>query len=539
MNGLKIKPNSKNIAILCMIFASLLSSPLLLIVSTNETPIPQNSFEEFSPMLDLETNLTPKTAGVHLPIVDSPPDIWRRDGDAAYVEWNATDADVAPGEEAGYYTVNGSDGYDSPRLTWYSGVPLNFPIPMTEKDDNWTIYIYDNDENMVNDTIGTEWWAFEAHPLLESITIVQDGEEYDIKDKPYIETGKGSFELKLNWEDANIDQPFWWTPSPLHNPNRIRSVTTELRGYYPNFDFNFYIPALGANLQLHCDALTPDGYWVVLIPVFTLLSNHWINEFFGIRWTSLPPFTQSVDTHTLAIETHRQFLWRTWAWVENNPFFQQIFYKKVQDVEYRVTNKFKLFVETGNMNTETDYFVYDQKQYNTADPNNILEIDLENKDVNAPNCVSQNATQIDDTSNLNVVAEITDEFKGSGVDVDKVTLYYSINGAPWGSNRMLYVKEDGVFKGNIAPPGPGASVSYYIEMYDMEGNVRNSEIYSYVTPAREIPPVVITLIGIVVVAVGAVTVTIIYRKRNQPAIITLPSKKKVDKYYKKINKEEG
>jgi hypothetical protein len=533
MNGLKLKPNLKNIAILCMILTPHLILPFAAIASIINTSTPLQDFEEPNPIQGIEPSFTPKTAGVNLPVVNSPPNIWRRPGDAAYVEWIASDADVSPGDYAGYYMVNGSDGHDSTVLPWYSGEPLNFPIPGAYSDNSWTVYVYDLDGNMVSDTIGTTWWDAEDHPLLESITIVQDGEESDIKDKPYIETGKGNFQFKLNWEEADMYQPVTILGIPVpgqHNRNKIREVTTELRGYYPNFGFNFYIPALGGTLPLHCDALTPDGYWVIFIPVITLLSNDGF-------YSSIPNFVKGgtgMDSFTLTIGPNTQYTWRTWALLENNPVFQQIFNKKVQDVEYRVENQFTLRVYTGDIFTTTDYFVYDQMRYNR-----LFNIDLENKDVNAPTCESQNATQADDESNLKIEASIADEFKGSGVDVDKVTLYYSVNEGSWESTRMLYVKEDGVFKGNVPPPGAGSSVVYYIEMYDMEGNVQNTEHYTFVSPTKPIPPVVVTLIGIVAVAIGAVAVTIIYRKRNQPAIITLPTKKKVDKYYKKINKEEG
>ena len=484
---------------------------------------------------EIEANLTPRTAGVNNPVVNSPANIWRRYGDAGYVEWIASDADVADGELAGYYTVNGSAGTDSPLLPWYSGEKLYFSIETIQVDNSWTIYVYDLDDNMVSDTIGTTWWTHEDYPIIESISIVQDGVERDIKEYPYIETGKGEFLFKVNWEDAAIYQPTLFpllTPW-LHHPNKIRSVETELRGFYPNFDFNFFIPALGNVLELNCDDITPDFYFWIIIPIDNLLSNRPLLD--SLWYGGLPSFTQSGDSYTLDIRESDRYMWRTWALLPNNPIFQQLFYKRVQDVEYRVTNKFTLDIETGNILTGTDYFIYDQQRYN-----NLLEIDLENKDFSAPTCSIQNATQVDEESNVKIEAAIADEFKGSGVDVDGVTLYYSVNGgATWGTNRMLYVEEDGVFKGNIPPPGAGVSIVYYIEMNDMEGNSVNTENFYFSTPIKPVPPIVITVIGIVAVAVAAVSLTIIYRKRNQPAIITLPSKKKVDKYYKKVNKEEG
>jgi len=582
MNALELKTILKKLSIICLFLAPLMAIPLLPLVYTNPPSITTQEYPEITVNQNLDESSVPKTAGIHLPTINSPDNIWRREDQKAHIDWIITDEDVKIGEQGGTYNITGDDGENIPQfeeLPWYSGevVPWEALIPVAVQDDFYTIIAEDFDGNKVNDTVNVEPWNEGDYPLLETVSFTQDGQEFSLNHdirgdstltyKPYLECGKGAFDIKLEWENTNLQG---LTPGDKLldiRPNKIRDVYCELTAFYPNYDFSFYLPALGMELELTCDPYSTNNTYTFPIGFSrTLLSNgpcfpYWgsltykllYSGPFGIPilnplglqqiapwpfnwWHSLPSFSKSGHTYSLTPALSSVYTWRTWIWTEINPIFQQIFEKRVQDTVYGVNNILTLNVVTGNVPVFHDIdheFIYDlQKE------NQFVSIDFNNRDTLAPSAEILSANQTDSDSNFEVICSVIDEDYGSGVNRDQIILYYSVDGGAYASDTMVLM-DDGYFHGNIPPPPLGSVVEYYIELNDKAGNTVNTEIYEVYAEPYELPGVIIPIIGVLVVTIGAVAITLIYRKRNKPAIITLPSKKKVDKYYKKINKEEG
>ncbi|MFX1274449.1 MAG: hypothetical protein ACFFBP_00905 [Promethearchaeota archaeon] len=168
-----------------------------------------------------------------------------------------------------------------------------------------------------------------------------------------------------------------------------------------------------------------------------------------------------------------------------------------------------------------------------------VTLEVRNDDTTPPNYIPPTWDQENPASNWEIKMKIFDEFYGSGVSNETIKLFYSVNKGPYkqADNMLLY--EDGFHYGEIPNQLAGSEVSFYVEITDMAGNSRTTEIYSFTASPLELQPVVILLIGIAVVTIGSIAATRIYRNRHQPRVITLPTKKKVDKYYKQVKKEGG
>ena len=574
MIGLKLKYNSKILVGLC--FFLVLPSAMSMMPIFNTTPymtITETS-DEIAPLPIANDIGTLKTANEYPLVIDAVSNIVRQPGAEGYVEFTVTDEDLDEGEEGGLYNITGNVLTDPAALNalnipWNNDELITHPIDHTlSADSSFTITVRDNLGNVETHVMTVSWDDY--YPWLKAVTITQedDGNEYNIKNhprinneipsiagyKPYLECGMGSFTIKAYWEDANIRPANQWPGYPRD----IRGMGCEIRGYYPDYDPTIYLEALeGTYIKLWAEALTPDTYPLIdfalldWIPVVNLLSNH-LDPVFGLfDMNSLPEFVGiggNPNGYVMTPDVDTQYNWRLRADFPAlplaNPFLEQTFSKRLQDIEYGITNKITMFAYNGfawlilipiaKEFVTPHYYLYDQ-QIRNGD----FEFDLENRDVRGPTAINVSDGQTDSDSNIQVVANIEDEEYGSGVNVDGMTLYYSVNGGPYGSEQMLYLDKDGLFYGNIPPPELGSTVTYYIEMTDKEGNIVNTDTYVTYSAPFEIPQVVVALIGVLAVTIGSVAITLIYRRRNKPAIITLPSKKKVDKYYKKINKEEG
>jgi len=529
MDDLKLKLHAKSIALISffLIFPLIISN--IQIGNVKYITTVKGNTEDIICNKGPEVSLTLKTAGYNTPVITSPNSILRRTGYDSFIEFTVNDDDLSTGEAGGTYNLTLNDGstytlLGNRDLPWNAGVQITHPIPFTTPNYNFTIFVEDEDGNKVNKTITSSF--NDLLPYLECITVVQGGEEYNIKDqkqsgvmeydyRPYISTGEGNFALRLHWQD--------W--STLTVPNQVRRVSVDLQGYLDYFGFEFFLSALGNEFTLKAEPLSTNtwtgtynnqeyGYWLLILWIVTGYAYH-------SSYTFLPGSAQTY----------------TWNWWFIHQILSPLFadwVQPIQNVAYLIENRFTINIMTGTLlQTANNYFIYNQQIHNGD-----YDVILQNKDVTAPSVGEISANQTDSDSNFEVYAKITDEAYGSGVNEGSQTLFYQPQGSGWMTDNMILL-EDGFFHGNIPPPDLGTSVSYYIQTMDMEGNTINSDIYTCYAEPYEVPPVVITLIGVLAVTIGAVAITLIYRRRNQPAIITLPSKKKVDKYYKKINKEEG
>ena len=567
MIGLKLKHNSKILVGIC--FFLMLPSAMSMLPIFNTTPhtTVTEITDEIAPLPISNDIGTLKTASEFPLVIDAVPSIVRRDGEEGYVEFTVTDEDLTEGEEGGLYNITGNVSsattLNALNVPWNNGELITHPIAHTNFDDSsFNISVRDNFGNVEWQimTVTSSSYANNL-PWLKAVTLTQedDGTEYNVKNhyainhpndldlgyKPYLECGMGSFTIKAHWEDANIRPASEW---PVF-PRDITVMGCDIRGIYPDYNSEINLEALeGTYITLWVNPKTPDTYPLIdialldWIPVVNLLSNY-LDPVFGLfDMNSLPEFTPSGNTYTMTPRLTDQYNWRLQADFPSipliNPFLEQTFSKRVQDIEYQVINEITMYACNGHLLFIAPEFVTPHNYlYDQQIRNGDFVLEVENKDVHGPTLINMSDDQSNSDANILVIAEIEDEEYGSGINEDGMTLYYSVNGGGYHTEAMLY--KDGLFYGNIPPPELGSVVRYYVEMTDMEGNSVNTDIYKTYSAPFEIPPVVAVLIGVLAVTIGSVAITLIYRRRNKPAIITLPSKKKVDKYYKKINKEEG
>ena len=486
--------------------------------------------ENISESIGIEEKLSLKTGGYNDPEITAVSSIVRRTGYNAFIEFTVNDDDLDLGEDGGTYNITGNVNGDFSGLglnkPWKNGIPISHPIGYAYTDTIFTIDVVDNDGRTDQHVITATFNDYLAY--IECITIEQDGVEYNIQDqvdvsngidyeyRDFLSTGDGPFKMNVYWQD-------WSTLDVSH---QVRKVECDLSGYLDYYGFAFYIAALGSQIPLHADALSTNSYHYELsnAAIWKLLII--IPYIAGFEYRSINTF-QPANSF--------QYEWNWWFLHSVLSFLFPNWVEYAQDIPYIVENRFAISVETGRLlqDTSEHNFIYNQQvRYGS------LNLNIDNRDITAPTLVEINHSQADSDSNYEIICDVEDEYQGSGVNDNHIDVYYSVDGGAWGSDNMVKM-DDGYFHGNIPPPPLGSTVRYYVKVEDMEGNIANSDIYSCYAQPYELPQVLIALIGVLAVTIGAVAVTLIYRKRNKPAIITLPSKKKVDKYYKKINKEEG
>jgi hypothetical protein len=190
----------------------------------------------------------------------------------------------------------------------------------------------------------------------------------------------------------------------------------------------------------------------------------------------------------------------------------------VQEIKYDVTNKFTIKVN--------DNPVYQ-------------DLKVLNEDHTAPTYSKVSHYQENAVDDWEIKLKIQDETEGSGVSNRTVYLDYSVNGGSWKrvDSPMLY--EEGYFYGTLPNQVAGSEIKFRVAYTDNAGNSATTETYTFYANPLEIQPIAILLIGIAIATIATIAATRIYRNRHQPRVITLPTKKKVNKYYKKVNKEGG
>jgi len=190
----------------------------------------------------------------------------------------------------------------------------------------------------------------------------------------------------------------------------------------------------------------------------------------------------------------------------------------VQAIKYDVTNKFTIKVN--------DNPVYE-------------DVNIINADKTAPTYSEVTNFQENVGDDWEIKVKIQDEYLGSGVSNKTVYIDYSVNGGSWTriDSPMLY--EGGYFYGTLPNQIAGSEIKYTISYSDMAGNSVTTEVFTFYANPIEVQPILVLLIGIAIATIATIAATRIYRNRHQPRVITLPTKKKVDKYYKKVNKEGG
>ncbi len=209
------------------------------------------------------------------------------------------------------------------------------------------------------------------------------------------------------------------------------------------------------------------------------------------------------------------------------PEFQLVQYEQVQNIKYGVENKFIITYSDGGI-------VYNGKTESS------IELEIPNEDHSAPLYLKPEVSQEKSSDDWEIKVKIDDEFEGSGINYDETFIHYSVNGGSWKKiNDPMLLGDNGYLYGTLPNQVAGAEIKFKIEYQDMEGNIAETDIYKFYANPLEVQPIIILLIVIAIATIATIAATRIYRNRHQPRVITLPTKKKVDKYYKKVNKEGG
>jgi hypothetical protein len=91
---------------------------------------------------------------------------------------------------------------------------------------------------------------------------------------------------------------------------------------------------------------------------------------------------------------------------------------------------------------------------------------------------------------VRVSVNVTDDSSPFPSGVDKVLLFYRVNGGEWWNTTMPLLKMYSPMSGNwttMIPPEPGNStVEFYIVAYDKAGNIKQSSTLTY--QVRDLPP---------------------------------------------------
>ena len=166
-------------------------------------------------------------------------------------------------------------------------------------------------------------------------------------------------------------------------------------------------------------------------------------------------------------------------------------------------------------------------------------LDVPNEDHTAPTYSTPESSQESAVDDWQIKIGLHDEFEGSGIKNDSVYIWYSVNGGTFQriNSPMLVVGD--YFYGTLPNQLANSKIQYYVTFSDRAGNEVQTQTYTFYANPLEIQPIAILLIGIAIATIATIAATRIYRNRHQPRVITLPSKKKVDKYYKNVKKEGG
>ncbi len=219
------------------------------------------------------------------------------------------------------------------------------------------------------------------------------------------------------------------------------------------------------------------------------------------------------------------------------PEFQLTQSEYIQDIKYGVTNIFTISCQSYSWfswSTLSNGLIIGGQSYTS------LDLGILNKDLTAPTYTSPEITQESAVNDWEIKIKIDDEFEGSGTNYENVYIEYSVNGGSWNLiNDPMLLGDDGYLYGTLPTQLAGSEIRFRILYEDRAGNTAVTETFTFYANPLEIQPIAYLLIGIAVATVATIAATRIYRNRHQPRIITLPTKKKVDKYYKKVNKEGG
>jgi len=210
----------------------------------------------------------------------------------------------------------------------------------------------------------------------------------------------------------------------------------------------------------------------------------------------------------------------------------------VQNIKYNIINQFKVTQQ------ELYLLLFWRDQANQITYNGVTktthDFNVTNMDFTDPTYVEPEVSQETAVDDWQIKIRLNDEFEGSGIKNDSVYIWYSVNGGTFHMiEDPMLLGDDYYFYGTLPSQLANSEIKYYIAFSDIAGNEVQTATYTFYANPLEIQPVAILLIGIAVATIATIAATRIYRNRHQPRVITLPKKKKVDKYYKNINKEGG
>lgn len=385
---------------------------------------------------------------------------------------------------------------------------------------------------------------------VNSIEFVQGGRTfvYDPNNESnnYFKTGEGPFTIRFYFGSNDLSDNFF-------NPTRLQLA---LKGFDPSYHSTLHLdtammdelPAalqviIGlipyAELALHS---TSRNEIVRTISYDELNSAPFVaGKGYLIEWTPSLTDTYNYQTRIYLGEYDLTQLLEDLGLEDLVASFLPDLYptEVIQEIKYNVINMISVTKQIyqllqGGWNNVQNGVTYDGVTKTTH------EFDVINDDVTAPSYLPPEASQETAVDDWQIKVRLYDEAEGSGVKNDSVYIWYSVNG---GTYQMIedpmLLGDDFYFYGTLPSQLANSEIKYYITFSDRAGNDVQTATYTFYANPLEIQPVAILLIGIAIATIATIAATRIYRNRHQPRVITLPSKKKVDKYYKNIKKEGG
>lgn len=402
---------------------------------------------------------------------DTPSDIDIQNGtNGYYIDWTAID------DNPTIYSLT-RNGSLVDQGIWESGVKINYNIPndLVIGLHNYTIQINDVDGKYDIDTVYVNVSNLNL-PILTNIEFIQNGAIRD-----FFVTGDGPFSMKI------------YNNTPI-------SVNVTLTAFYANYNASLvtYIDGIG-----WIDVIL-SPYSVVWPPTYPALE-------YNLNYTD--------GAFQLTPPHNDQYVWMFIAWIIPLGYY----FKNVSSIESNVLNIFNIKINGG------ESFIYNGTHYNNNDPAiyNELTISVLNKDTKAPTYHSPELyLPANPKSNYELRINASDGEFESGIK--SVIIYYTIgNEEDLNSVEMLFF--DGLYYGDIPRQSSGLEIQYYIEIKDYNGNSIKTVTFSFITPTFEEPSIIPPIIGIMIFAIIALSLSMFYRYKNKKIFRPLVAKEKLSK----------
>ena len=283
------------------------------------------------------------------------------------------------------------------------------------------------------------------------------------------------------------------------------SIIDHLELYLNDTLINSSIPTTVTRYTI---TVPSDGYYIVkILIIYVNGENSTVSVEFYVDTT--PPIVEFISPQNNT-SLCKSFVNLNWSASDNLGLSKYELYKN--NILFRVLGpEIKSFIISKL--EEGTYLIklvaYD-KAGNYASSTLIITIDLTPPSIIE---VTYSPEQPREGENVAIKANISDNLSG----IWKVLLYYKVNEENWVVLNMS--KINSLWVAIIPGQGKSVSVEFYIEAYDVAGNIARSDTYSYtVMPIQQpwgITMEMLIILVIVTIIVIMVVITIYYRKQHK------------------------